>query len=170
MENEAWKEEYQKRAEERGRAVEAAQARIDALIARAGGPVMVVKSGEQDRLSVRFKKLDDLACEKLKEKKYTRKSSALIDVLCDEIEKMDGQMTDMANTIDRMEAALYNVINEREQLKRDLHSAVTYDWVLRPCHFCAHLEEPSNATPCETCLHHKGKPGFEWRGVPDKEE
>ena len=74
---------------------------------------------------------------------------------------------ELTDTIDRLEAALYNVINEREQLKRDLHSAVTYDWVLRPCHFCAHLEEPSNKTPCETCLHHKEKPGFEWRGVPE---
>ena len=43
MENEAWKEEYLKRAEERVRSVEAAQARIDALIARAGGPMMVAR-------------------------------------------------------------------------------------------------------------------------------
>ena len=85
--------------------------------------------------------------------------------------KNGGDLTvwirELTDTIDRLEAALYNVINEREQLKRDLHSAVTYDWVLRPCHFCAHLEEPSNATPCETCLHHKEKPGFEWSGVPE---
>ena len=60
----------------------------------------------------------------------------------------------LADMIDRLEAALHNVINERDQLKRDLHSAVMYDWVLRPCHFCAHLEEPTNVTPCETCLHH----------------
>ena len=36
MENEAWKEEYRKRAEERVIAGEEAQARIDTLIARAG--------------------------------------------------------------------------------------------------------------------------------------
>ena len=85
--------------------------------------------------------------------------------------KNGGDLTvwirELTDTIDRMEAALYNTINERDQLKRDLHSAVTYDWVLRPCHFCAHLEEPTNETPCETCLHHKEKPGFEWRGVPE---
>ena len=98
------------------------------------------------------------------------KYECTISIMSDEIIAQDAKIRDMANTIDRLEAALHNVINERDQLKRDLHDAVTYDWVLRPCHFCAHLEEPSNKTPCETCLHHKGKPGFEWRGVPDEEE
>ena len=37
-ENKTWKEENRKRAEERVRAVESAQERIDALIERAGGP------------------------------------------------------------------------------------------------------------------------------------
>ena len=150
------------------RAIDQATARIDALIARAGGPVMVVKSGEQDRLSVRFKKLDDLACEKLKEKKYTRKSSALIDVLCDEIEKMDGQMTDMANTIDRLEAALHNVINEREQLKRDLHSAATVDGLSCGCRFCAHENKGFDEEPCKTCVALEGCQCFEWRGIPEE--
>lgn len=85
--------------------------------------------------------------------------------------KNGGDLTvwirELTDTIDRLEAALYNTLNERDQLKRDLHDAVTYDWVLRPCHFCAHLEEPTNETPCGTCLRHKGKPGFEWRGVQE---
>lgn len=154
MENEAWKEEYRKRAEERVRAVEVAQARIDALIARAGGPVMVVRN-TQEREG----------------KKRDNTIQAILDIGA---YKNGGDLTvwirELTDTIDRLEAALHNVINEREQLKRDLHDACAYDWVLRPCHFCAHLEEPSNATPCETCLRHKEKPGFEWRGVPDKEE
>ena len=151
MENETWKEEYRKRAKERVRAVEAAQERIDALIARAGGPMMVVRNTQESD-----------------EEKHEDTLQALFDI---GDYKNRGDLTvwirELTDTIDRLEAALYNVINEREQLKRDLHSAVTYDWVLRPCHFCAHLEEPSNKTPCETCLHHKEKPGFEWRGVPE---
>ena len=151
MENETWKEEYRKRAKERVRAVEAAQERIDALIARAGGPMMVVRNTQESD-----------------EEKHEDTLQALFDI---GDYKNGGDLTvwirELTDTIDRMEAALYNVINEREQLKRDLHSAVTYDWVLRPCHFCAHLEEPSNKTPCETCLHHKEKPGFEWRGVQE---
>lgn len=169
MENEAWKEEYRKRAEERVRAVEAAQARIDALIARAGSPVMIVKNNEQYSASARMAEIDKRArmmAHQLNSPKY----ECTISIMSDEIIAQDAKLRDMANIIDRMEAALHNTLNERDQLKRDLHYAVTYDWVLRPCHFCAHLEEPSNATPCETCLHHKGKPGFEWRGVPDKEE
>ena len=153
-ENETWKEENRKRAEERVRAGEAAQARIDALIARAGGPMMVARNVQESE-----------------EEKHDDTIQALFDI---GDYKNGGDLTvwirELTDTIDRLEAALYNVINEREQLKRDLHSAVTYDWVLRPCHFCAHLEEPSNATPCETCLHHKEKPGFEWRGVQEVKE
>ena len=154
MKNEAWKEEHRKRAEERVRAVEAAQARIDALIARAGGPVMVVRNTQESE----------------KEKRDNT-----IQVLFDITKyKNGGDLTvwirELTDTIDRLEAALHNALNERDQLKRDLHYACTNDWVLRPCHFCAHLEEPTNETPCGTCLRQKGKPGFEWRGVPDKEE
>ena len=151
MEDEAWKEEYRKRAEERVRAVETAQARIDALIARAGGPVRVVRNTQESE---------------------TEKHDDTIQALFDIADyKNGGDLTvwirELTDTIDRMEVALYNTLNERDQLKRDLHDACTYDWVLRPCHFCAHLEEPPNVTPCETCLHHKEKPGFEWRGVPE---
>ena len=131
--------------------MEAAQARIDALIARAGGPVMVVRNTQESEAE-----------------KYDNTIQAILDIAC---YKNGNDLTvwfrELTDTIDRMEVALYNTLNERDQLKRDLHSAVTYDWVLRPCHFCVHLEEPSNATPCETCLHHKEKPGFEWRGVPE---
>ena len=134
--------------------MEAAQARIDTLIARAGGPMMVERNVQESE-----------------EEKHDDTIQALFDI---GDYKNGGDLTvwirELTDTIDRLEAALYNVINEREQLKRDLHSAVTYDWVLRPCHFCAHLEEPSNATPCETCLHHKEKPGFEWRGVQEVKE
>lgn len=154
MEDEAWKEEYRKRAEERVRAVEAAQARIDALIARAGGPVMAVRNTQESE-----------------KEKHDDTIQALFDIAD---YKNGGDLTvwirELNDTIDRLEAALHNVINEREQLKRDLHDACTYDWFLRPCHFCAHLEGPTNETPCGTCLRHKGKPGFEWHGVPDKEE
>lgn len=150
-ENKTWKEENRKRAEERVRAVEAAHERIDALIARAGGPMMVVRNTQESE-----------------EEKHDDTIQALFDI---GDYKNGGELTvwirELTDTIDRLEAALHNVINEREQLKRDLHDACTYDWVLRPCHFCAHLEEPSNATTCETCLHHKEKPGFEWRGVPE---
>ena len=149
MEDEAWKGKYRKRAEERVRAVEAAQARIDALIARAGEPMMVVRNTQESE----GEKHDDTI-------------QALFDIA---VYKNGGDLTvwirELTDTIDRLEAALHNVIGERDQLKRDLHSAVTHDWVLRPCIFCAHLEEPTNATSCETCLPHKEKPGFEWRGV-----
>lgn len=131
--------------------MEAAQERIDALIARAGGPVMVVRNTQESE-----------------EEKHDDTIQALFDIAD---YKNGGDLTvwirELTDTIDRLEAALYNVINEREQLKRDLHSAMTYDWFLSTCHFCAHLEKPSNATPCETCLENSNKPNFKWRGVPE---
>lgn len=134
--------------------MEAAQARIDALIARAGGPMMI--------------------CKNTKEADTEKKEQIMLYVRTISRRDFGGSVAmyfnHLIDTIDRLEAALFNTLNERDQLKRDLHDACSYDWVLRTCHFCAHLEEPSNKTPCETCLHHKGKPGFEWRGVPDKEE
>ncbi len=136
------------------RAIDQATARIDALIERAGGPMMVVRNTQESE-----------------KEKHDDTIQALFDIAD---YKNGGDLTvwirELTDTIDRLGAALHNVINEREQLKRDLHDACTYDWFLRPCHFCAHLEEPTNETPCGTCLRHKGKPGFEWRGVPDKEE
>lgn len=143
-----------------------ADERIEELIARAGSPVMIVKGDGQYSASARMAYIDAKARVMARET-YSPKYECTISIMSDEIIAQDAKLRNMANIIDRMEAAMHNVINEREQLKRDLHSAVTYDWVLRSCHFCAHLEEPSNATPCETCLHHKEKPGFEWRGVPE---
>lgn len=140
-----------------------ADERIQELIARAGSPVMIVKSGEQNRFSVRLKKLDDLACERMKKKKYTRMSSALIDVLRDEVEKMDGQMTDMANTIDRMEAALYNVLNERDQLMADLRHEIRKHG---SCDFCQNV--PFHAADCNGCTMDNDR--WTWRGVADKED
>ena len=136
------------------RAIDQATARIDALIERAGGPMVI--------------------CKNVQESDAVKRESRML-MLYDVADyRYDGDLLAypvvLADMIDRLEAALYNTLNERDQLKRDLHDAVTYDWVLRPCHFCAHLEEPTNETPCGTCLRHKGKPGFEWRGVPDKEE
>lgn len=128
--------------------------RINDLIASAGSPVMVVKNTQEDELERRRGIYSE-----------TRK---IIEEQFDD--SVILYIRNLADTIDRLETALHNVINEREQLKRDLHYSTTYDWVLRSCHFCAHLDEPTNVTPCVTCLHDKGKPGFEWRGVPDKEE
>ena len=133
------------------RAIDQATARIDALIERAGVPMVICKNVQESdavKRESRMQMLYDVA-----DYRYDGDLLAYPVVLAD--------------MIDRLEAALHNTLNERDQLKRDLHDACTYDWVLRPCHFCAHLEEPPNVTPCETCLHHKEKPGFEWRGVPE---
>ena len=89
MENEAWKEEYLKRAEERVRSVEEAQARIDELIARAGGPVMIVKNNEQYSASARMAEIDKRArmmAHQLNSPKY----ECTISIMGDEIIAQDG--------------------------------------------------------------------------------
>lgn len=162
MENEAWKEEYQKRAEERGRAVEAAQARIDALIVRAGGPVMIVKNNEQYSASARMAEIDKRArmmAHQLNSPKY----ECTISIMSDEIIAQDAKLRDMANIIDRMEAALHNVIGERDQMLADLKKAMKN---IESCEYCMH--ENQWASECEGCTHENDH--WEWRGVLDKEE
>lgn len=139
-----------------------ADERIQKLIERAGSPVMIVKSGEQSRFANRMKKIDELASAKAKEKKC-RKSDALISVFCDEVEKMDDQITDMANIIDRMEAALHNVICERDQLMADLRHEIRKHG---SCDFCQNV--PFHAADCNGCTMDNDR--WTWRGVPDKED
>lgn len=104
MEDESWKEERRKRAEERIRGVESAQARIDALIARAGGPVMVCRNVQESE-----------------EDKHEDTIQALFDI---GDYKNGGDMTvwirGLTDTIDRLEAALYNALLQRDQLLCDL--------------------------------------------------
>lgn len=152
-------EELESRRKERVLAIETAQARIDALIARTGSPVMIVKSGEQNRFSNHMKEIDEIACEKAKELKIL-KSNAIIMVLCDEIEMMDDQITDMANTIDRLEAALYNTLNERNQLLADLKTAMGN---IDSCEYCMH--ENKRASECNGCSPEIDQ--WEWRGIPE---
>lgn len=154
MENESWKEEYRKRAEERIKSVEAAQARIDALIARAGGPMMVVRNTQESE---------------------KEKHDNTIQVLFDIADyKNGGDLTvwirELIDTIDRLEAALYNVINEREQLLADLICAANIEDSLGSCNFCVHRDKAINDMPCDMCVGFDEHPCFEWRGVPDEEE
>ena len=152
-ENENWKEEYLKRAEERVRAVEAAQARIDALIARAGGPMMVARNVQESE-----------------EEKHDDTIQALFDI---GDYKNGGDLTvwirELTDTIDRLEAALYNTLNERDQLKKDLHEAATKKGFLSICTYCAQKDVDYFDEPCNTCLENSKRPNFEWRGVQEGE-
>lgn len=139
--------------------MEAAQARIDALIARAGSPVMIVKSGEQYRFANRMKEIDGIARSKAKELEILE-SNAFINALYDEIKVMDEQITDMSNTIDRLEAALYNTLNERDQLLDDLNRMTNKHG---SCDFCKHKNK--SAAECRGCTHENNH--WEWRGVPE---
>ena len=154
MENETWNEEYRKRAEDRVRAVETAQERIDALIARAGGPVMVARNVQESE-----------------EEKHDDTIQALFDI---GDYKNGGDLTvwirELTDTIDRLEAALYNTLNEREQLKKDLHEAATWKGFLSICTYCAQKDVDYFDEPCKMCLENSKRPNFEWRGVQEVKE
>lgn len=146
MENEAWKEEYQKRAEERVRSVEAAQARIDALLARAGGPMMVVRNTQESE-----------------GEKHDNTIQELFDIAD---YKNGGDLTvwirELTDTIDRLEAALYNTLNERDQLIDDLRK-VTLRY--NSCSACGH-----GFGDDEVCLEcSKDDSKCVWRGVQEVE-
>ena len=149
-ENETWEEEYRKRAEERVKAMETAQARIDALIARAGGPMMVVRNTQESE----GEKHDDTF-------------QALFDIA---VYKNGGDLTvwirELTDTIDRLEAALHNTLNERDQMMKDMKKLVFRHG---DCIACKHLTDGM----IEHCVHCNPKDNqsqWEWRGVPDKEE
>lgn len=157
MEDEAWKEEYRKRAEERVKSVETSQARIDALIARAGGPAMVVRNTQESE-----------------KEKHDDTIQALFDIAD---YKNGGDLTvwirEMTDTIDRLEAALHNTLNERDLLKKDLQEAATMNGFFGACTYCAWHKSKifdGHRNPCLECLKKRNRPNFEWRGVPDEEE
>ena len=147
------------------RAIDQATARIDALIARAGSPVMIVKNNEQYSASVLMAEIDKRArmmAHQLNSPKY----ECTISIMSDEIIAQDAKLRDMANIIDRMEAALHNVINERDQLMKDMKKLVFRHG---DCFACKHLTDGI----IECCVHCNPKDNqsqWEWRGVPDKEE
>ena len=149
MENEAWKEEYQKRAEERVKSVEAAQARIDALIARAGGPVMI--------------------CKNTKEADTEKKEQIMLYVRTISRRDFGGSVAmyfqHLIDTIDRLEAALHNVINERDQLMKDMKKLVFWHG---DCFACKHLTD-GLIECCVHCYPKDNRSQWEWRGVQEGE-
>lgn len=124
--------------------METAQARIDALIARAGGPMMVVRNTQE---SEKEKRDDTL--------------HALFDI---GVYKNGGDLTvwirELTDTIDRLEAALYNTLNERNQLLADLKTAMGN---IDSCEYCMH--ENKGASECNGCSPEIDQ--WEWRGVPE---
>lgn len=140
----------------------AAEERIEALVKRAGSPVMIVKGDGHYSASARMAQIDKQArmmAHELNSPKY----ECTISIMGDEIIAQDGKITDMANIIDRMEAALSNVINERDQLLSDLNRITNKHG---SCDFCKHKNKYESE--CQGCSQENDH--WEWRGVPDKEE
>lgn len=127
--------------------METAQARIDALIERAGGPVMAVRN-TQEREG----------------KKRDNTIQAILDIGA---YKNGGDLTvwirELTDTIDRLEAALYNVLNERDQLIFDLKTATEN---IESCEYC--MYENKRGSVCEGCTYEDDH--WEWRGVPEVNE
>ena len=131
------------------RAIDQATARINALIARAGGPMVTCKNVQEsdaDKRASRLQMLYDVA-------DYRHDGDLL------------AYPAELVDTIDRLEAALYNVINEREQLIFDLKKIVDEHSI---CNFCLHDTEEGDEEECLDCANGPGK--WVWRGVPDEED
>lgn len=139
-----------------------ADERIRELIARAGSPVMIFKGEEKYSASARLAQIDKMA-RQMAHELHSPKYECTISIMGDEIVKQDAKITDMANIIDRMEAALSNVINERDQLMSDLRHEIRKHG---SCDFCQNV--PFHAADCNGCTMDNDR--WMWRGVPDKEE
>ena len=124
-----------------------ADERINALIARAGSPVMVVRNTQEGNSTKFFGALETI--------------KQIID------DEFNGDMFEYINhlvdTLDRLEVALYNTLNERDQLHADLNRIINKHG---SCDFCVHKNK--SAAECKGCTRENDH--WEWRGVPDKEE
>lgn len=124
-----------------------ADERIAELLARAGSPVMVCKNTQESD-----------------EEKYNG-ARAAIERVADE--QFHGNVVDyighLVDTIDRLEVALHNTLNERNQLLADLNRITNKHG---SCDFC--LYKNKSASECKGC--NREYDHWTWRGVPDKEE
>ena len=128
------------------RAIDQATERIDALIARAGGPMVICKNVQEsdaDRRESRMQMLYDVA-----DYRY------------------DGDLlaypAELVDTIDRLEAALANALLQRDQLIDDLRK-VTLRY--NSCSACGH-----GFGVDEVCLEcSKADSKWVWRGVQEGE-
>lgn len=129
-----------------------ADERIAELLARAGSPVMVVRNTQES------------------DEERHKGARAAIERTADE--QFHGNVVDyighLVDTIDRLEVALYNTLNERDQLLSDLlYASDSGD--IGACFFCVHYCKANNEPPCDMCAGFYERPCFEWRGVPDEE-
>lgn len=116
-----------------------ADERINALLERAGSPLMFVANPEL----------------------HTVQKEPIYDTLEDCIEAIVKDRTrGLCDTIDRLEIALHNVLNERDQLLKDVSGI---------CDCCTFAKLSGSMEPCHSCSLPNGISGFQWRGVPDKE-
>lgn len=124
-----------------------ADERIAELLARAGSPVMVCKNTQESD-----------------EEKHNG-ARAAIERVADE--QFHGNVVDyighLVDTIDRLEVALHNTLNERDQLLADLNRITNKHG---SCDFCLHKNK--SASECRGCSQENDH--WVWRGVPDKEE
>lgn len=128
------------------RAIDQATARIDALIARAGGPMVI--------------------CRNVQESEAVKRAS-LLQMLYDVADyRYDGDLlaypAELVDTIDRLEAALANALLQRDQLIDDLRK-VTLRY--NSCSACGH-----GFGVDEVCLEcSKADSKWVWRGVQEGE-
>lgn len=121
--------------------------RIEDLINRSGSPVMVVhntQENDSDRNAQIKKYIHDIV-----QRDYNG--------------SIEMYISDLADTIDRLEVALSNVLNERDQLLKDIKFIV--NMANGCCWLCKYDGEDGYPEPCREC--DDDKDNWTWRGVPD---
>lgn len=128
---------------------------------------MVVKGEDNYSASERLGQIEKRA-KRMSKEQHCWKYECTIDIMSDEIITQDKKIRDMANTIDRLEAALSNVLNERDQLLSDLHDSNMH----KSCEFCIHnynyYDDGGESAECFDC-EKETNDKWTWRGVPVKE-
>lgn len=138
--------------------------RINELIKRAGSPVMIVK-GDSKTAEQHIREIKE-EVERYEDQHYGEwmtEEHCLEYVLEQEVKKLFNKNNEFVNTIDRLEVALSNVLNERDQLLKDIKFIVNI--ANGCCWLCKYDGEDGYPEPCREC--DDDKDNWTWRGVPD---
>lgn len=136
-----------------------ADERIEALLKRAGYPMMIVANPEHH--------VYETTSSTYNVNYWSSFEHALNYSINNAIRtEVDMHVRGWADTIEQLAAALENVLNERDALLEDLR--LTAGTSEEGCAACAHLYDAADQMPCHAC----GGESFSWtwRGVPDKED
>lgn len=126
--------------------------RINSLLERANMPILIRTSDKKRKPYFEdVRRISAVVLDMLEGDAYIDDLEALA-------RSLSTEKRDLINLVEVLVAALENVLNERDQLLKDVSGT---------CEVCKNLELPGYCEPCSKCGFHDSQ-GFEWIGLRDE--